>query len=116
MIKLTCHCGNIELMLSKLPTEATKCNCSICHRYGALWSYFPKSDVTITAHEQPAKGYLWGDREAEFMHCPICGCITHYETTERCDSQFVAVNMSIADIEVIEELQIKLLDKADRKR
>ncbi|WP_444546125.1 GFA family protein [Vibrio porteresiae] len=42
MIKLTCHCGNIELMLSKLPTEATKCNCSICHRYGALWSYFPK--------------------------------------------------------------------------
>ncbi|MGL1053802.1 hypothetical protein ACSTD8_21925, partial [Vibrio vulnificus] len=32
-MKLTCHCENVTLILSEIPTEVGECNCSICRRY-----------------------------------------------------------------------------------
>ncbi|EOB3552831.1 aldehyde-activating protein, partial [Vibrio vulnificus] len=34
-MKLTCHCENVTLILSEIPTEVGECNCSICRRYSA---------------------------------------------------------------------------------
>ena len=38
--------------------------------------------------------YIWCGKEVEFHRCNVCGCMTHYVTTEKCDVDVVAVNMS----------------------
>ena len=35
----SCHCGAIGITLEDDPVEASECNCSICRRTGALWTY-----------------------------------------------------------------------------
>ena len=110
---IACHCGNISLELKCTPTWARDCNCSICHRYAALWSYVPKPQFMVTWSKEEPKGYCWGDEQVVFYHCPICGCITHYVTTEKCDEQFVAVNMRMAELTMILQLSIEHVDNAE---
>ena len=45
MIRATCHCGAVTLELDEAPREITKCNCSICRRYGVLWAYMSPDAV-----------------------------------------------------------------------
>lgn len=111
-IKGSCHCGQIEIQVTDLPDYLGRCNCSICSRYGALWAYYPPEGVTIKTRERQASGYIWGDREMEFQHCPKCGCITHYTTTDLCDEKLVAVNFRMVDSSIYDEVSIKDIDGA----
>ncbi|MDA9556037.1 aldehyde-activating protein [Vibrio sp.] len=92
--------------MSLEPQEMTQCNCSICRRYAALWSYFSPQDVTILTEPQATKAYLWGDKEIEFHHCLLCGCVTHYVSTEQCSIERVGVNMRMATSEQLKEMSI----------
>jgi hypothetical protein len=39
-MNLPCHGGRIRLQVPKSPDTLTRCNCSVCHRYGALLGNF----------------------------------------------------------------------------
>lgn len=39
MLEGSCHCGAITWQFDGVPPDATACNCTICRRHGALWSY-----------------------------------------------------------------------------
>lgn len=43
----TCHCGSVRIRVRRAPRTVTRCNCSICRRYGALWAYYGASAVQI---------------------------------------------------------------------
>jgi hypothetical protein len=49
MLSATCHCGSVRIHVRRAPRTVTRCNCSICRRYGALWAYYPTSSVQIQA-------------------------------------------------------------------
>ena len=111
-MKLTCHCGNIELTAAYIPKEIANCNCSICRRYAASWAYYEPKDVSIS-HTQKASGaYIWGDKEVAFHHCTLCGCITHYVTTDKCDANVTAINMCMADNEIKDAIPVRKIDGA----
>lgn len=60
-------------------------------------------------------GYAWGKGELEFFHCSNCGCVTHYNHSDRRadGSDMRAVNMrNIIDPARISSLPIRLLDGA----
>lgn len=42
-----CHCGHVNVELPSPPSKTNECRCSICYRYGALWSYYRPDDVNI---------------------------------------------------------------------
>ena len=65
-----CHCGSTRIDLPT-PTEAKRCNCTFCHRLGALWAYFPPEAVTITAH--PDAIYAPGSGLNAHHFCGRCG-------------------------------------------
>jgi hypothetical protein len=82
MIKAACHCSAVRFEISRAPVWVLDCNCTLCRRYGALWTYYrgaaqallvskPAPDVTQT--------YVWGDRMIAFHRCRTCGCVTHME-------------------------------------
>ncbi|CAH0539555.1 GFA family protein [Vibrio marisflavi] len=108
-MELTCHCGRVRLDLKVLPKEVGECNCSICRRYAALWAYFSPEQVQITLKENTAF-YCWGDKEVEFHRCNLCGCLTHYVTTDKCSEDIFAVNMRMAESEILSTTPVRKID------
>ncbi len=111
----TCHCGAVTIEMQRRVRKLTRCNCSICRRYGALWAYQQRKAVFISVKRDVLRAYRWGKGKLEFFHCSACGCVTHYEQSGRREdgSDMSAVNMrNISDPRQIAELPIRLLDGA----
>src|SRR6266571_500695 len=79
LLQGSCHCGAVRLTLPSAPEKATKCNCSICRRLGALWSYYEFGTVRIEGHPENTAEYIWGDKTLRTVRCKTCGCATHWE-------------------------------------
>ncbi|WP_420411385.1 GFA family protein [Roseibium sp.] len=111
----SCHCGAVSVEMQRRIKKLTRCNCSICRRYGALWAYQQRKAITVTADKGALKSYAWGKKSIEYFRCNNCGCITHYERTDRRPdgSDMSAVNMcNIIDPASIAAVPIRLLDGA----
>ncbi|PZQ65849.1 MAG: aldehyde-activating protein [Phenylobacterium zucineum] len=86
MIDAACHCGAVRFAVASAPKWVLDCNCSICRRYGGLWTYmFGDDAMDLVARPDPkaTETYLWGDHELAFHRCKVCGCITHSEAVQR---------------------------------
>lgn len=109
MVETSCHCGRVKLEVPHAPTELTSCNCSICRRLGALWSYYAPAEVRVSGS---TVAYRWGDQTLDLHHCPTCGCTTHWSpidpTLER-----MGVNARLMAPEIVEAARIRRLDGAD---
>jgi hypothetical protein len=79
MLSGMCHCGDVLLDVPGPPKTLVNCNCSICRRYGALWAFYPTTEVRISGHPGRTTGYVWGARSIETFRCTNCGCVTHWE-------------------------------------
>lgn len=110
-MEVTCHCGNVSLALDSLPDEVGECNCSICRRYAARWGYFSPQQVQVKLKQKTAF-YCWGDKYVEFHRCDSCGCLTHYVTTEKCAQKMLAVNMRMAENDVLASIPVRKIDGA----
>lgn len=49
-VTATCHCGRISVEMPSAPSKINECRCSLCYRYGALWTYFHMDAVRIRAN------------------------------------------------------------------
>jgi hypothetical protein len=80
VIRAACHCGAARFEIAEPPAWVLDCNCTLCRRYGALWSYYhPPDHAKLLARPDPAaQTYLWGDRGLAFHRCRTCGCVTHF--------------------------------------
>jgi hypothetical protein len=80
MIRAACHCTAVRFEISEPPAWVLDCNCTLCRRYGAMWSYYHGEDYAKLV-SRPAPDltdvYLWQDRAIAFHRCKECGCMTH---------------------------------------
>ena len=113
MIKGSCHCGNVSVTMERLPHSVTSCNCSICYRLGAIWGYYHPAKLNASSDSAPLANYTWGKKHMRFFHCPLCGCVTHYETTEASGNNWVGVNFRMMDATVIDSVPVRYFDGAD---
>jgi hypothetical protein len=79
VVRAACHCTAVRFELAELPSWVLDCNCTLCRRYGGLWTYPAAGAVKIVQGENATDTYLWGDRELASHRCKECGCITHLE-------------------------------------
>ncbi len=95
MIKAACHCGAVRFEISEAPAWVLDCNCTLCRRYGALWSYYRGDDLAKLL-KTPAPGttftYLWGDKDIAFHHCKTCGCATHMQAAKESPPRIFGLN------------------------
>ena len=104
----SCHCGGIKVTLHTTPTEATECNCSICRRTGALWTYGAPDEIEVIGS---AVGYVQGDKTLTTWHCGTCGIITHWTPIDPSYGR-MGVNLRLFEPKLWEELPRKLVDGA----
>ena len=112
-MELRCHCGKIKLQVPKSPKALTSCNCSVCHRYGALWGNYEPHLVQIEAVTTDMQPYSWAEKYVAFIHCKGCGCLTHYVTTEKTKEATVGVNFRMAERAAIHTIPIRYFDGAE---
>jgi hypothetical protein len=96
MIKAACHCGAVRFEVSEAPAWVLDCNCTLCRRYGAMWSYYldEEGQAKLLSKPDPATTatYTWLDHEIATHHCRTCGCITHAEAIARDPPAILALN------------------------
>ncbi|KZN44105.1 GFA family protein [Pseudoalteromonas luteoviolacea] len=109
----SCHCGNVTIDLSTEIDLATSCNCSLCHRYGAIWGYFEIAQVKVAVSHSSVQSYKHGDEYLDFHHCRDCGCVTHYTPTEKAGSTRMAVNLRMFDKSILQDASVRYFDGAD---
>ena len=81
LVKGSCHCKATRFEVAYEPASVTQCNCSICSKRGALWSYYSPKDVTIVSEEAKTT-YQWGARIGKHNFCGRCGCTTYTESPD----------------------------------
>ena len=113
MLKASCHCGNVQIEAVKKPDSVLSCNCSVCGRFGAIWAYYEPEEMVVTTQSEPTKVYNWGKKDTDFHHCPICGCMTHYNRRPHVERQIVAVNTRMASREDMDGIPVAMFDGAD---
>ena len=104
----SCHCGAINITIENDPVEASECNCSICRRTGALWTYASPARVAVTGE---GIGYVQGDRMLTLFHCSTCGVITHWSPFDP-DYDRMGINLRLFDPELWATLPRQLIDGA----
>ena len=95
MIRAACHCEAVRFAIAEAPKWVLDCSCTICRRYGALWTYCTGADpVTLVERPDPAATatYSWNMNYFAFHHCRTCGCVTHFEAIDRDPSEIWGLN------------------------
>lgn len=116
MIRASCHCGAVQIEIDSLPESLTQCTCSVCRRYGALWAYRTRKTARVVSGQPSTTRYVWGDKLIEFCFCKRCGCLTHYESTEKSAESRFAVNARMIEPTDVAGLRIRTFDGAETWR
>ena len=93
IVKVTCHCGAVELRvtLSEGLATARRCDCSFCRRRGAPAVTASWSGIEIVRGEDRLTLYQWGTNTARHYFCATCGIYTHHR--RRSNPAEAGVNM-----------------------
>ena len=112
----TCHCGASGWRLEGDPGSITACNCTLCRRYGALWSYgYEGETITLSgprvSYTRPGKA----DPSLEILFCPTCGCVLSWRglRLEKDGRRRMAVNVRLAAPDDVADLRIDHFEGLD---
>jgi hypothetical protein len=115
LTEASCHCGAIHLVCDFAPIEVTDCNCSICRRYGVLWTYYSPRHVQLQPLDPVTDVYMWDDRSIEFHRCRTCGCVTHWSAVDK-NTDRMGVNARLMPMDVLARARVRRLDGANTER
>jgi len=108
----TCHCGAVKVEVPRKPAALTDCNCSICRRYGVLWSYYNSDDVKIIAKPGATQAYAWGPNVLNFVRCKKCGCVMCWQRKTPVPGSKMGVNARNFEPEAVKGVRTRFLDGA----
>jgi hypothetical protein len=81
LLKGSCHCGAVKFEVRTALTPASRCNCSLCRRKGALMSPpFAAADLKIVQGEDALTLYQFNTRVAKHYFCKHCGIYPFHQT------------------------------------
>jgi hypothetical protein len=107
----SCDCGAVHVELDETPRTVTDCNCGVCRRYGARWSYFDPKRVRILPPAGATTIHKRAKRNLEFHFCTACGCVTHWAPVDKRHPR-MGVNMRLFAPELLASLEVDLCDAA----
>ncbi|PTB22166.1 type I-B CRISPR-associated protein Cas8b1/Cst1 [Trinickia symbiotica] len=77
----SCHCGAVRFEVRTALEPATRCNCSLCRRRGAVMSApFEADHLTIVSGHDALALYQFNTRVAKHYFCRHCGIYTFHQT------------------------------------
>ena len=99
-----CHCGQIRYDVTTDLANVVTCNCSICQKRGALWTFVPSESFALRAGSDELRDYQFGKRTIHHYFCPQCGVGSFSRGTAADGREMIAVN-----VRCLEDLDIGAL-------
>ncbi len=112
----SCHCGRVAIRTPGPPAILNQCNCTLCTKLGALWGYYPASDVAIVGEP---RAYLRADAESprlSFHFCGACGATTHWSAIEPSAAPRLGVNMRLFEPAELQGIEVRYGDRRNAGR
>jgi len=112
----SCHCGAAGWTLAGDPGPVTACNCTLCHRYGALWAYdYEGERIAIVGDTRTYRRLGKDDPALEIVFCPTCAAVVAWRglRAEEDGRIRMAVNVRLAPLEAVASLPIDHFDGLD---
>jgi hypothetical protein len=92
-----CHCGEVRFEVTADISKVVSCNCSICQKRGALWSFVPAADFGLRAGADDLRDYQFGKKKVHHVFCAQCGVGSFSRGTAPDGSQMIAINVRCLD-------------------
>jgi hypothetical protein len=72
-----CHCGFVRFEVMADIDHVRVCDCSICHKRGALTYRVDNNDLILITPLSHLHLYEWGSKTAKDYFCPKCGILPY---------------------------------------
>lgn len=93
----SCHCGQIRYDVTTDLASVVACNCSICQKRGALWTFVPPEKFALRAGSDDLRDYQFGKRTIHHFFCSQCG-VGSFSRGQTADGrEMIAVNVRCLD-------------------
>jgi hypothetical protein len=92
-----CHCGEVRFEVTTDLGSVTACNCSLCQKRGALWSFVPSGQFGLRAGAEDLKDYQFGSKTLHHLFCGQCGVGAFSRGKNPQGDEMVAVNVRCLD-------------------
>ena len=92
-----CHCGHVRYDLTADLTQVLNCNCSICTKRGALWTFVPAEKFALRAGEDVLADSQFGKKAIHHLFCPQCGVGSFSRGKGPDGKEVIAVNVRCLD-------------------
>ena len=116
MLRASCHCGATGWTLVGEPGPVTACNCTLCHRYGALWAYdYEGERVAVIGKTSSYTRIGKADPALEILFCATCAGVLAWRglRLESDGRRRMAVNVRLLSLEKVADLPIDQFDGLD---
>ena len=92
-----CHCGKVRYEVETALTPVLDCNCSICQKRGALWTYVEPPAFKLLSGEGELTDYQFNKHNIHHLFCSTCGVRSFGRGKGPDGKEMVAINVRCLD-------------------
>ena len=68
-----CHCGEVRYETNTDLATVMACNCSICTKRGAIWTFVKPDQFALRSGEGDLRDYQFNKKRIHHLFCKVCG-------------------------------------------
>ena len=92
-----CHCGEVRYETTTDLASVMSCNCSICTKLGALWTFVKPEQFALRSGEDCLTEYQFHTKTIHHLFCRICGIESFVRGKMPDGSDVVGINVRCLD-------------------
>jgi hypothetical protein len=92
-----CHCGEVRYETTTDLATVMSCNCSICTKRGALWTFVKAEQFALRSGEDSLTDYQFNKKVIHHLFCSVCGIESFARGQAPDGSDTVAINVRCLD-------------------
>ena len=92
-----CHCGRVQYRVETDLAMVAQCNCSICEKRGALWTFVKAPQFTLLKGEDALTDYQFNKHVIHHLFCNTCGIKSFARGKSKDGGDTVAINTRCLD-------------------
>ena len=92
-----CHCGQVRYDVTADLGSVAACNCSICVKRGALWTFVSVESFALRAGAEDLVDYQFAKKVIHHLFCRHCGVASFSRGLSPSGKEMVAINVRCLD-------------------
>lgn len=105
-----CHCGAVSYQANVDLSNVISCNCSICMKRGALFTFVPAGDFELPSGQDHLTDYQFAQKKIHHLFCSKCGVGSFAKGAAPDGSDVIAINVRCLDEVDLDDFRPKPFD------